>query len=78
MSKLTMDVPVELKAILERHPEIDWKHVGAKALWSYARRVQLADKIASQSSLTEAAAEAIGREVKTGLRRRFDQGFPHP
>ena len=75
MSKLTMDVPVELRAILKRHPEIDWKHVAAKALWSCARRVQLADQIASRSSLTEPAAEAIGREVKTGLRRRYSKAF---
>lgn len=73
MSKLTMDLPVELKAILRRHPEIDWEHVAAKALWSYARRVQLADQIASRSSLTEPAAEAIGRDVKMGLRRRYSK-----
>ena len=73
MSKLTMDLPVELKAILRRHPEIDWEHVAEKALWSYALKVQLAGQIASQSSLTETAAEALGREVKTGLRLRYSK-----
>jgi hypothetical protein len=74
MSKLTIDVPVELKSILERHPEIQWERVAEKALWSYARKVQLADQLASKSSLTEAAAETIGREVKRGLRRRYSKG----
>lgn len=75
MSKLTMDLPVELKAILRRHPEIDWEHVAERALWSYALKVQLADQIASRSSLTEATAEAIGRQVKTGLRRRYSKAL---
>ena len=70
-----MDLPVELKAILERHPEVDWEQVAENALWSYALKVQLADQIASQSSLTETAAEAIGRQVKTGLRRRYSKAL---
>lgn len=71
MSKLTIDVPAELKAILERHPEIHWERVAEKALWSYARKVHLADQLASRSALSETAAGAIGRKVKAGLRRRY-------
>ncbi|MBI3779898.1 MAG: hypothetical protein HY278_02385 [candidate division NC10 bacterium] len=73
MSKLTLDVPIELKAILERHPKTHWERVAEKALWSYARKVQLADQIASRSALTETATEAIGREVKAALRRRYSK-----
>ena len=73
MSKLALDVPAELKAILERHPEIHWGRVAEKALWSYARKVQLAEQLASRSTLTEAVAEAIGKEVKAGLRRRYSK-----
>lgn len=32
MSKLPLDVPAELKAILERHPEIHWERVAEKGL----------------------------------------------
>ena len=71
MSKLTMDVPVDLKAILDRHPEIDWENIAERAVWNLARKVQLADQIANRSSLTESAAETIGRQVKTALRRRY-------
>jgi hypothetical protein len=72
-SKLTMDVPVELKAVLDRHPEIDWESIGEKAVWSMARKVQLADQITQRSSLTERTTEAIGREVKAALRRRYSK-----
>jgi len=73
MSKLTIDVPVELKAILEAHPGFYWERVAEGGLWSYARKVQLADQLASRSTLTEAAGEAIGREVKRGLRRCYSK-----
>ena len=71
MLKLTVDVPVELRTILERHPEIPWQRVAEKALWSYARKLQLADQIAAKSILTEAAAETLGRKVKAGLHKHY-------
>ncbi len=70
-SKLVLDVPVELRAILQRHREIPWARVAEEALWRYARKVQLADRLASRSRLTPDAASAIGRAVKAGLRRRY-------
>jgi hypothetical protein len=74
MSKLTLAVPSELKAIMERHPAIPWNRVAARALWSQAQKVQLADRLASRSALTEDAAVRIGRQVKAGLRRRYTKG----
>ena len=70
-SKLVLDVPVELKAILERHRDIPWSRVAEKALWQYARKVQLADRLASRSKLTPETAASIGRAVKASLRRRY-------
>lgn len=71
MSKLTLDVPGELKTIIDRHPDIPWERVASEALWTRARKLELADGIASRSALTEAAAETIDREIKAGLRRRY-------
>lgn len=71
MSKLTIDVPVELKELLDRYPEVQWGHVAEKALWDFARKVRLADQIAARSKLSETAAESIGRAIKVGLRRRY-------
>ncbi len=70
-SKLVLDVPVELKAILERHRDIPWSRVAEEALWRYARKVQLADRLASRSKLTPKMAASIGRAVKESLRRRY-------
>lgn len=73
MSMLKLELPVDLRVILDRHPEIDWQAVAEKAVWSMARKVELADSLAKRSRLTEAAAEAIGRDVKTALRRRYSK-----
>ncbi len=70
-SKLVLDVPIELRAILRRHREIPWARVAEEALWRYARKVQLADRLASRSRLTPESAETLGRTVKAGLRRRY-------
>ena len=71
MRKLSVDLPTELRAIVERYPGIDWTGVAEKALWSYALKLQLADRIAARSTFTEASTRRIGREIKTRLRRRY-------
>lgn len=70
-SKLVLDVPAELDTILKRHREVSWVRVAEKALWSYARKLELADRLVSRSAVTAGDAEALGREVKKGLRRRY-------
>ncbi|MBI4026714.1 MAG: hypothetical protein HY360_17150 [Verrucomicrobia bacterium] len=69
--KLTLDVPMELSAVMDRYPAIPWDRVAADALWNYARKMQLADQIALRSRLSETAAADVGREVKAGLRRHY-------
>jgi hypothetical protein len=71
MSKLTIEIPAELKAVLDRYPEVQWEQVAEKALWGFARKVRLADQLAARSKLDAKGAEAIGRSLKAGLRRRY-------
>jgi hypothetical protein len=75
-SKLVLDVPAELDTILKRHREVSWVRVAEKALWSYARKLELADRLVSRSAVTAGDAEALGREVKKGLRRRYRAASP--
>ena len=70
-SKVVIDVSSELNTILKRHREIPWARVAEQALWQYARKVALADRLAARSALTETAAKDLARSVKAGLRRRY-------
>jgi hypothetical protein len=62
-SKLVLDVPAELDTILKRRGRGT-----ASPL--------LADRLVSRSAVTAGDAEALGREVKKGLRRRYRAASP--
>lgn len=62
-SKLVLDVPAELDTIL--------KHRGRGTASPL-----LADRLVSRSAMTLGDAEALGREVKKGLRRRYRAASP--
>jgi len=75
-SKLVLDVPAELDRILKRHREVPWVRVAEQALWNYARKLELADRLVSRSAVTAGDVETLGREVKKGLRRRYRAASP--
>ena len=74
MSKLTVEVPAELSSIMRRHVAVCWEEVAERALWTHARKVQLAETLASRSRLSADDCETIGKEVKKGLRKRYSKG----
>jgi hypothetical protein len=74
MSKLTLEVPAELSSIMRRHVAVCWERVAEQALWTHARKVHLAEKLASRSRLSADDYEAIGKEIKKGLRKRYCKG----
>ena len=72
MPNMTLAVPEDLYDVVKRHPEIKWSVIAREAMWEYARRVDLMEKLAAQSKLTEADVEDIGRRVKRGITKRYD------
>ena len=70
MTNMTLAVPQDLKSVMERHKEVKWSEVARQALWNHARRLELMDKIASKSGLTDADAFEIGRKIKKAVAAR--------
>ncbi len=70
MTNMTLAVPEELHRIMEKHKEIKWTEVARQAMWEKARKLELMDKILSNSTLTEQDALEIGREVNKGIAKR--------
>jgi len=68
---VTLAVPEELHRIMRRHPEIKWSEVARQAIWEYARKLELLDKIASKSRLSEKDALEIGEAVKKRISDRY-------
>lgn len=73
MVNVTFAVPEELHRIMRQHPEIRWGEIARRALWEYARKLELMDRIASKSQLTEKDVEEIGSMVKMGLSERYEK-----
>ena len=71
MPNMTFAVPEDLFEVVKKHPEIKWSVIAREAMWEYARRVELMERLASQSKLTEDDVDAIGRKVKKATAKRY-------
>lgn len=71
MVNVTFAVPEELHEIMRRHPEIRWSEIARKAMWEYARKLELMERVVSGSRLSEKDVLELGEKVKAGLRRKY-------
>ncbi len=67
MANVTLAVPEELRRIMKSHPEIKWSEVARKAMWEYARKLEILDEITRRSKFTEEDVEEVGGKIKAGL-----------
>ncbi|MBI4394466.1 MAG: hypothetical protein HY556_11835 [Euryarchaeota archaeon] len=72
MANMTLAVPEDLFTLIKKHPEIKWSVIAREAMWDYARRVDLMEKLASKSKLTEKDIEEVGRKIKKSLAKRYE------
>lgn len=70
MTNMTLAVPEDLNEIMKRHVEIKWSEVARQALWQHARKLELMDKILSNSKLTEKDTLEIGNKINIGIAKR--------
>jgi hypothetical protein len=70
MTNMTLSVPEDLKKIMIRHREIKWSEIARLAMWEYARKLELMEKLVADSKLTEEDAIEIGRKIKEGIAKR--------
>ncbi|MBI2126083.1 MAG: hypothetical protein HYU02_02045 [Thaumarchaeota archaeon] len=71
MVNVTLSVPEELHKVMKRHPEIKWSEVARQAIWEYARKLEMLDRIASKSELREKDAIEIGKVVNRRISGRY-------
>ena len=64
MVNITLTIPENLKAKLQNHKEVNWSAIARIALEEYLKKIEIIEKIASKSKLTEKDAEEIGRKIK--------------
>ena len=67
---MTLALPDDLNKIMKRHVEIKWSEVARQALWKQARKMELMDKILSNSKITEEDALKLGAKINLGVAKK--------
>lgn len=73
MSSIIIEIPDDLAAVIERHKDIDWKHIAQKSLLEYARKIALADRLTEKSALTEEDVAALDKHLKSELAKKYQR-----
>jgi hypothetical protein len=68
---VTFAVPEELHEVMRRHPEIKWSEIARKAMWEYAQKLELMERIVSGSRLSENDALELDKKVKVAMSEKY-------
>lgn len=68
---LTLAIPFELRSKMQEHDEVNWSAVIRKLLQQHLERVEIAEKIAQKSKLTEKDAREIAELIDRGVARKL-------
>ncbi len=71
MVSITLAVPPELKADMDKHPELNWSEVARRAIKDKLELLKKMDKLLENSTLAEEDAIQLGRKVNKGLAKRY-------
>jgi len=70
MTNMTLSIPDDLHRIIRKHREIRWSEVARQAIWDKARKLELADKILSNSEFSMEDAKLIGDKIKKEISKK--------
>ena len=70
MPNITLSIPKELQDVIKKHPEIRWSEVARQAITDFAKKVEMMEKIARKSKLTERDALSIADRIKSAWKRK--------
>lgn len=70
---MTLSIPEELIIKMRNFSEIKWSEVARKAIEQRVNDLEVMNKIASKSKLTKKDVEEIGKKIKSGMAKSFDE-----
>jgi len=71
MVNVTFAVPEELHGIMRRHSEVKWSEIARKAMWEYARKLELMERLTSESGLSEKDVLELDKKVKADMSKKY-------
>lgn len=72
MPNVTVTVDEELKAKMDRHPEINWSAVARQSFEKKVNDLELMDRLTADSQLTEEDVEEISEQINENIAERLD------
>ena len=73
MVSMTLSIPDDLHQLIKKHTEVRWSEIARRAMWDYARKIELLDEIASKSELTKKDVEEINKELKKAVHSHYQE-----
>ena len=73
MVNVTVAVPDNLKALMEKFPEMNWSEVARQAWKNKAEQLALLNRLTANSKATDEDIMEISRKVKAGMARWHEQ-----
>lgn len=73
MANITLAVPEDLHRIIKAHREIRWSEIARQAMWDYAQKLELMDRMTKNSKLTEVDVKTLDVKIKKALARHYKE-----
>jgi len=72
MPNMTISVPDDLYEIMKKHREIKWSEIARRAMWEYAKKLELLDRLLENSELTDEDVSELAKKIKKGIAERHE------
>lgn len=71
MTTMTLAIPEDLHVLIRKHNQIKWSEIARRAMWDYARKLEIMDKLTIDSELTEEDVMELDKVIKKGLAKHY-------
>ncbi len=71
MPTMTLAISDDLQRVIKSHKEIKWSEVARRAMWDYARKLDLLDRLTAESRLTEKDVMELDRVIKKSMAKHY-------
>ena len=71
MGNITLSIPDNIHKQMKHFSEVKWSEIARKAIIEKLEFLQLAEKLAQQSNLTEEDVAAFNKKIKSSATKRF-------
>ena len=73
MTNMTLSIPDELAKKMKIFPEIRWSEIARQAIEKRVSDLEIMNRIASKSKLTEKDVEELSKKIKASASKRLNE-----